>query len=98
MVIETTRLRLLPYSPEHLLALIASTERFEQSFGLRAAEGLRDFYVSGEVSPAWLAQLRSSTVADPWLHGFAVVDRQDRCVIGTVGFKGPPNDDQTVEV
>ena len=59
MTIETTRLRLLPYAPEHLLALIEGEERFEESFGMPAAAGLRDFIVSDEVSPAWLAISRS---------------------------------------
>src|SRR2546427_2196527 len=73
MTIETVHLRLIPYSPEHLLALIEGEERFEERFGWRAADGLCAFLVSDEVSPAWLAQLRASAAADPWVHGFAVV-------------------------
>jgi hypothetical protein len=73
MAVETVHLRLLPYSPQHLLALIEGVERFEEGFGLPAAAGLRDFLVSEEVSPAWLASLRTSVAADPWVHGFAVV-------------------------
>jgi ribosomal-protein-alanine N-acetyltransferase len=98
MAIETTHLSLIPYSPDQLLALIEGNERFEQRFGLPAADGLRAFYVSGEVSPAWLAQLRASSSADPWVHGFAVVHRQSRSVIGSVGFKGRPNEDAVVEI
>src|SRR5438034_1384459 len=64
MAIDTARLRLLPYSPEHLLALIEGEERFTESFGLPAAAGLRDFFVSDDVSPAWLAGLRASVAAD----------------------------------
>jgi hypothetical protein len=37
MRIETVYLRLLPYSPGHLLALIEGEERFEEGFGLSAA-------------------------------------------------------------
>lgn len=98
MPIETVHLRLIPFSPEHLLALIESNSCFEDSFGLPAAEGLRAFYVSDEVSPAWLAQLRASTGADPWVHGFAIVHQDSDSVIGSVGFKGPPNEEGMVEI
>ncbi len=98
MTIETVHLRLIPYSPEHLLGLIESEERFEERFGLPAAAGLRAFFVSAEVSPVWLAQLRASTEADPWVHGFAVIHRESNSVIGSVGFKGPPNEDGMVEI
>ncbi len=98
MAIETVHLRLIPYSPAHLLALIEGDERFEERFGLPAAEGLRAFIVSDEVSPAWLARLRASAAADPWVHGFAVVHRESRSVIGNVGFKGPPDEEGMVEI
>jgi ribosomal-protein-alanine N-acetyltransferase len=96
--IETDRLQLIPCSPKHLLALVESEERFRECFGIPAAEGLRTFIVSADVSPAWLAQLRISLSSDPWLHGFAVVDRESHSVIGNVGFKGPPDEDGTVEI
>jgi RimJ/RimL family protein N-acetyltransferase len=98
MPIETSRLQLLPYSPAHLLALIESVRQFEERFGLRAAEGLRDFYVSGEIPPAWLDQLRAATEADLWVHGFAVVERESQTIIGSAGFKGPPDRDGLVEI
>lgn len=98
MTIDTVRLQLTPYAPAHLLALIEGTERFDECFGLPAAEGLRAFIVSDDVSPAWLAQLRASSTPDPWLHGYAVVDRESRSVVGNIGFKGPPNDEGVVEI
>jgi [ribosomal protein S5]-alanine N-acetyltransferase len=98
MAIETAHLSLIPYSSDQLLALIEGNDRFEERFGLPAADGLRDLYVSDAVSPAWLAQLRASSGADPWVHGFAVVHRQSGSVIGSVGFKGPPNEDAVVEI
>src|SRR6266702_2366495 len=75
MSLETPRLRLLPCAPQHLLALIDQPERLEQVLGLPAADGLHGFYVSDDVSPAWLAALRSSSSPDPWRHGFFVVHR-----------------------
>jgi len=98
MAIDTAHLQLLPNSPEHLLALIEGTQQFEERGGLRAADGLRDFLVSDEVSPAFLAQLRASLVADPWVLGFAVVHRESGEVIGSAGFKGPPDENGMVEI
>ncbi len=98
MTIETVHLRLIPYSPDHLLALIEGDERFEERFTLPASEGLRAFIVSDEVSPVWLERLRASSAADPWVHGFAVVHRESRSVIGNVGFKGPPDEVGMVEI
>jgi RimJ/RimL family protein N-acetyltransferase len=97
-MIETARLRLLVNNPQHILALIESVEQFEALSGLRAAEGLRDFLVSDEVSPWWVARLKASTVPDPWLHGFAVVDQQSGLVIGNAGFTDAPDDQGMVEI
>src|SRR5216117_2342668 len=69
MSLETLHLTLVPCAAEHLLAVIEQPERFEQVAGLRAAEGLRGFFVSDEVSPDWLAALREASGSDPWRHG-----------------------------
>jgi RimJ/RimL family protein N-acetyltransferase len=98
MIIETARLRLTPHAPEHLLALIEGEDRFEECSGMRVAPSLRSFFVSEEVSPEWLAGLRESMAADPWRHGFAVVDRESGALIGSVGFTGPPDKEGTAEV
>jgi RimJ/RimL family protein N-acetyltransferase/ribosomal protein S18 acetylase RimI-like enzyme len=50
-----------------------------------------------ELSPAWLAQLESPSV-DLWTWGFAIVLRDTEAVIGTCGFKGPPDSDGMVEI
>ena len=98
MAIETARLRLIPYAPRHLLALIEGHPQFEEQFGLPAAEGMREFMYSGDISAAWLAQLRTATEANVWVHGFAVVHRESNSVIGTEGFKGPPDAEGVVEI
>ena len=98
MTLEIARLVWTPYSPKHLLALLEGEERFEECFGLPAAEGLRGFFFSGEVSPDWLAQLDKSVTEDPWVHGFAIVHREEGLVVGNVGFKGPPDDHGVVEI
>jgi RimJ/RimL family protein N-acetyltransferase len=96
--LETKRLRLVPHSPAHLLALIEGVHHFEELTGLRAANGLREFMVSEDVSPEWVSGLRAATVADPWVHGFGVVHRESGAVIGTAGFKGPPDREGMVEI
>lgn len=98
MPVSTARLTLLECAPQHLVALIDSPERFEELSGYPLADGLSEFYTSGDVSPAWLAALRSATVADPWRHGFFIVDPQRTQVVGTAGFKGPPDADGIVEI
>ena len=96
--IETERLTLQPYTPEQLLALQEGVGEFEESIGVRAGAGLREFFVSDDVSPQWLETLRRASGADPWVFGFAVIQREDRCVIGAASFKGPPGDDGVVEI
>ncbi len=98
MSVETPRLRLLPYSPAHYLALIDGVEAYEAIFGWPAAEGLRSFIVSDAVSPVWLEQLRAAKSADVWAHGFAVLHRESGTVIGSAGFKGPPDADGMAEI
>ncbi len=98
MTLETTHLRLIPFAPEYVLALLEGVPQFEQKTGLRAAEGLRDMYVSEDVSPGWLAQLRAAKETDFWQHGFAIIDRESGTVIGGAGFKGPPDAAGMVEI
>lgn len=97
-MIDTPHLRLIPYAPDQVLALIEQPERFEDLAGFPAAQGLRDGFVSGEVSPLWLAQLRTLQHADPWVLGFALLDRESDSVVGSAGFKGPPDADGMVEI
>jgi RimJ/RimL family protein N-acetyltransferase len=96
--VTTSRLQLIPYTPEQLLALIDDVPDFEKKTGLTASEGLRDFIISDEVSPAWIERVRASSGPDPWTFGFAVVDRESRTVVGSAGFKGPPDDEGMVEI
>ncbi|HET7248650.1 MAG TPA: GNAT family protein [Gemmatimonadales bacterium] len=98
MTLDTMRLRLLPCDPQHLLALIDAPDRFQTLVGYPLAEGLHDFYTSDAVSPQWLAALRTSVGPDPWRHGFFVLHRDSQCVIGSAGFKGPPDQAGMVEI
>lgn len=98
MPLDTPHLTLLPSDPRHLLALIDSPERFEQLAGLSLAAGLPDMYHTGDVSPEWVATLRRSSGPDPWRLGFFVVLRENRRVIGSAGYKGPPDAAGMVEI
>lgn len=42
-----------------------------------------------QVSPEWLARVRSPNV-DAWTLGFTLVRAEDRAQVGQCGFKGPP--------
>ena len=51
-----------------------------------------------ELSPDWLARMASAVSPDPWIHGFALIDRASGAVVGSAGFKAPPSDDGVVEL
>lgn len=78
--------------------MIDEPENFEALVGPSAAEGVRQFFVSAQVSQDWLNMLRSSSEPDPWRHGFFVVHRESRLVVGSAGFKGPPDSTGIVEI
>lgn len=93
------RVLLRPFAPADLLALIQGEAVFAARTGFSAAAGLRDFFVSGDVSTEWLRGLQAAGAApaDPWVHGFLVVSGP-HTAIGTVGFKGPPDSAGQVEI
>lgn len=98
MMIETEHLSLAPWTPAQLLALMAEPVRFEQVMGLPAATGLREMFVSDDVSQEWLSELRGSSGPDPWRHGFLIIDREAHQVVGSAAFKGPPDSAGVVEI
>jgi ribosomal-protein-alanine N-acetyltransferase len=95
-ILETANLTLRQFLPEHLVALIEAPEDFEAISGFPAAQGLRDFFVSGEVDPAWLAKLKTVQDSEPWSFGFAAIDKATMSIIGSGGFKGRPDDEDGV--
>jgi ribosomal-protein-alanine N-acetyltransferase len=96
--VETHDLILVLYRPADLLALIEGAAQFRGSFGLPAAEGLREFLLGPEVSPGYIDMLRASPEQDVWRHGFAIVEKASQVVVGNVAFVGPPNDTGEVEI
>jgi ribosomal-protein-alanine N-acetyltransferase len=82
VVIETERLRLVLETTEEVLARIAAMSPADQA----------------EISPDWVARLRASDAADPWTHGFAIVERTSGNVVGSCAYKGPPDSQGVVEI
>jgi [ribosomal protein S5]-alanine N-acetyltransferase len=82
MEIQTENLKLVLESPGEVLARIEAMSPADQA----------------EVSPDWLARLRASTAADPWTHGFVMVEQTSGTVIGSCAYKGPPDLEGIVEI
>ena len=82
MPLHTERLRLVPSTPEEVRAQIARMDARDKA----------------ELSAAWLALLDAATTIDPWVLGFSIVLAATGDVIGSCGFKGPPDSDGMVEI
>lgn len=95
MTIQTQNLILATLLPRHLRALLRGPDEFENTAGLRVADGVRDHLLSA--SSEYLARLETAKQADPWQFGFAIVHKPDNVLIGMCGFVGPPNSDGIVE-
>jgi len=80
--IETRSLTLVLESPQDVRARLARMSPSEKA----------------ELSSDWLALVDAVSVADPWIHGFALVQRVDNAVVGSCGFKGPPTPNGVVEI
>jgi ribosomal-protein-alanine N-acetyltransferase len=96
MTIQTGNLILAAYLPRHLRALIRSVEDFENTAGLRVAEGVRDQFLGA--SPDFMRRVENGKQSDPWLFGFAVIHKINNILIGTCGFPGPPDSDGAAEI
>jgi [ribosomal protein S5]-alanine N-acetyltransferase len=82
LVLTTERLKVILDTPEETLARIERMSPAERA----------------EVSPDWLAHVRSTSTPDPWMHGFTIADRTSGAAIGGCGFKGPPDPEGIVEI
>lgn len=89
---------LYPHTTEHLRALLEGREVYETRFGLKVAEGVREFLIGPEVSAEFLARLQSAAVADPWKDGFGVLHLADNTIIGFCSFTGQPTAEGIVEI
>jgi RimJ/RimL family protein N-acetyltransferase len=78
----TQRLRLVTGTPEDARAQVAQMNEQDRK----------------QLSADWLARLAATTTVDPWVLGFSVILSASDEVIGSCGFKGPPNADGMVEI
>ena len=79
---QTQNLKLVLQTTEEVIAMVEALPPAEKA----------------EVSPDWLSRIRASTSADPWTHGFSMVQRESGTVVGSAAFKGPPAADGAVEI
>jgi RimJ/RimL family protein N-acetyltransferase len=96
MTIQTENLIIAPHLPRHLRALIRSEKEFEDTTGLRVADGIREQFLSASVE--FIRRVENGKQADPWLFGFGVIHKADNVLIGTCGFPGPPDADGMAEI
>ena len=82
LVIPTVHLDLVLQTPDEVIAFVEAMPPADRA----------------EVSPAWLARVRTTRAGDPWALGFAVVERSGGGVVGSCGFMGPPDADGMVEL
>ena len=96
MTIQTDTLILAPHLPRNLRALVRSIEDFENTAGLRVADGIRDQLLSA--SADFMTRLETAKQSDRWQFGFAVIHKIDNILIGMGGFPGPPDSEGVVEI
>jgi RimJ/RimL family protein N-acetyltransferase len=82
MQLKTENLTLVLQSTEDILAYVDSL----------------DAATRAEISPDWLARIRTSTLSDPCTHGFTILHRASGATIGSCAYKGSLDVDETVEI
>ena len=80
--LQTKSLRLVLKSPAETRAMIEAMSPEDRA----------------QVSPDWVARMEAASTADPWLHGFSVVLRENEAPVGSAAFKSPPMDGGVVEI
>src|SRR5689334_822026 len=96
MTIQTKNLFLAAHLPRHLRALIRGVEDFENTTGLRMADGVREQFLGA--SREFLRRVENGKQPDPWQFGFAIIHKIDNTLIGTCGFPGPPDSNGVAEI
>ena len=96
MTIQTPNLILAAHLPRHLRALVRGVDEFENTAGLKVADGIRDQLLGA--SPEFVARIQTAKQPDPWSFGFAIIHKIDHTLIGLCGFSGSPNDDGVAEI
>jgi RimJ/RimL family protein N-acetyltransferase len=74
MELQTHRLKVILQTREEVERMIEAMSEYERA----------------QISADWLARMRASEQADPWVHAFRVVLRDTGSAVGSCSFKGPP--------
>jgi RimJ/RimL family protein N-acetyltransferase len=74
MELQTERLKVVLQTREEVERLIERMSEYDRA----------------QISADWLARMRASQAADPWVHACRAVHRDTGAVVGTCSFKGPP--------
>jgi len=82
VVIPTVRLNLVLQTPDEVIAFIEALPPADRA----------------EVSPDWLDRVRATPAGDLWALSFSVMARDGGGVVGSCGFKGPPDPGGVVEL
>lgn len=82
MQLHTENLILVLQSSEEILAWVDSL----------------DAATRAEISPDWLARIRTAPAPEPWTHSFSILHRATGATIGSCAYKGPPDADGAVEI
>jgi|ERR1043166_7704309 RimJ/RimL family protein N-acetyltransferase len=96
MTFQTENLIITPYLPRYLRALLRSKEEFENTSGLRLADGIHE--QMSEASADFKARLETGKQPDPWQFGFAIIHKAENVLIGSCGFPGPPDSTGVAEI
>lgn len=95
--IDTPRLHIFPLTPEQVRLWVEDLPALERELGYayrgvpleeRPLEALRRLLARGEREP------RSQLYCTPWM----LVHKEDRAIIGSAGFKGPPDREGELEI
>jgi [ribosomal protein S5]-alanine N-acetyltransferase len=95
MDIKTANLLIEPGSAARLSAFLEGPAAYEKAFGLRVADGLREFWK--DVPQSWIDEVMKAEPGN-WKLGFHIIHKADQILIGMCGFKGPPDADGVAEL
>jgi [ribosomal protein S5]-alanine N-acetyltransferase len=97
-MIRTSRLDLVPATPAMLHAELESNDAFAQTIGVLVPDNWPPMLYDHGAIEWTLRMLRDVPEMAAWANHY-IVERGDvPTVIGTVGYKGPPGSDATVEI
>ncbi len=95
--LKTERLRVIPLNLENLRLLIEDRQRMERNLGLQITGNMLDEHVKKavEISLKYAIEDEKNYL---WHTNWQIVLKEEKCSIGSLGFKNCPNENGEVEV